>query len=1202
MNTQDRLLATHRTFLQAGLGILPVSALADITAPDCMGYGTTLDEKMFSLADLRALIERQHEQSAGMEIHWHIQNIHTRIAPHGRSAFFADDLTLVMTLHGEEVRMPMRFTCVYELANNKWQAVHFHGSKPELAETASDTFGIDEWKQKAAELEQKVAERTAELVQKNRELEIEAALERVRARTMAMQKSDELAKVASLLFQQVKALGIESYSSGFTVWENNDSELVSWMCNADGSINPPFKMPAQDIEWHRQQYESWKKEEEYIIHDFTGKDMQHYYAYLRSFPLLNEAFNQAERAGIVTPERQVHHAFNCSHGNLLFITLQPIPEVYDVFKRFANVFDQTYTRFLDLQKAEAQAREAQIEAALERVRARAMAMQNSDELKELIGTIFIELTKLDIALTRCIIWVFETPTNAARWWMANSEEPSSPISFYINYHEHPAYLRFVKEWKKQNVRFVYDLKDEDKISWDHVLFNETELQRLPTAVKKGMMAPDRILLSASFNNFGGINVASLEPLSEEHFDILLRFANVFDQTYTRFLDLQKAEAQAREAQTEVALERVRSRSLAMQKSDEIQEVVNITSDKLKELGVVLDGSVTIKIISEDSKDFIHWLSAPDLLSSATCYQLPHYDHPIFNDFWMARNAGLDFFAKAYSFEVKNTYFEHIFEYSDYRLASDEIKKLILENDNYAWSIAINKHSGIFIDSITGKLLSKQGSEILKRFAKVFEQAYIRFLDLQKAEAQAREAQIEAALERVRSRTLAMHQTSELQAVIRTVHTELVNLNLSIYGGSFVVINEDIQSELYCWGAGGTANTSQKIHVPHFDMPFCTNLIQGIKKRTEFFTEEFSQQEKQSYFTKLFQHKPWSDLNDAQKNETLSTTGGYTRSVAVSKYTAIFIINEQGRKFTKDENDILKRVARVFDQTYTRFLDLQLKEQQAQRLAEEKQKLETTLAELRATQAQLIQKEKLASLGELTAGIAHEIQNPLNFVNNFSEVSAELVDELKEEAQTGRTDEVLALAEDLTQNLQKIRQHGGRASAIVRGMLEHSRASTGERQPTDLNALADEYLRLAYHGLRAKDKAFNVTVNTDFAPDLAPVNVVPGDIGRVLLNLLNNAFYAVGQRQQMGPISYVPTVWVRTQRTGTGVVLRVADNGTGIPEAVKAKIFQPFFTTKPTGQGTGLGLSLSYDIITKGHGGTLTVESVEGEGAEFIITL
>lgn len=272
-------------------------------------------------------------------------------------------------------------------------------------------------------------------------------------------------------------------------------------------------------------------------------------------------------------------------------------------------------------------------------------------------------------------------------------------------------------------------------------------------------------------------------------------------------------------------------------------------------------------------------------------------------------------------------------------------------------------------------------------------------------------------------------------------------------------------------------------------------------------------------------------------------------------------------------------------------------------------IEKAYHQLQQTQTQLIQREKMASLGELTAGIAHEIQNPLNFVNNFSEVSTELVGELREEeAKPDRDSELIGeLLDDLSQNLQKITQHGGRASSIVKGMLEHSRTGTGERQPTNLNALADEYLRLAYQGLRAKDKdgstvRFNVDLETHFDPNLGKVEVLPQEIGRVLLNLYNNAFYAVQQRQQAGGADYRPTVTVSTHRQNGQVEIRVADNGTGIPDAVKAKIFQPFFTTKPTGQGTGLGLSLSYDIVTKGHGGTLTVTSQEGEGTEFMVRL
>jgi two-component system, NtrC family, sensor kinase len=276
--------------------------------------------------------------------------------------------------------------------------------------------------------------------------------------------------------------------------------------------------------------------------------------------------------------------------------------------------------------------------------------------------------------------------------------------------------------------------------------------------------------------------------------------------------------------------------------------------------------------------------------------------------------------------------------------------------------------------------------------------------------------------------------------------------------------------------------------------------------------------------------------------------------------------------------------------------------QKQLIEEQRDQTNKALNELQLTQRQLVQREKMASLGELTAGIAHEIQNPLNFVNNFSEVTVELSGDLKEEIKAGNSQEALAIAGDIEQNLKKIHHHGQRADFIVKGMLQHSRSSTGERQLTDINVLADEFFKLSYHGLRAKDKAFNAEMVTDFDQSLPKINVVPQDMGRVLLNLFNNAFYAVNQKKKTAGASYKPEVMVNTLRENGYIVVRVKDNGNGIPENIKDKIMQPFFTTKPAGEGTGLGLSLSYDIIVKEHGGKIDVITKDGEYTEFIVTL
>jgi signal transduction histidine kinase len=277
------------------------------------------------------------------------------------------------------------------------------------------------------------------------------------------------------------------------------------------------------------------------------------------------------------------------------------------------------------------------------------------------------------------------------------------------------------------------------------------------------------------------------------------------------------------------------------------------------------------------------------------------------------------------------------------------------------------------------------------------------------------------------------------------------------------------------------------------------------------------------------------------------------------------------------------------------------QRQKQEIDTQKTKVEKTLEELRMTQAQLIQSEKMASLGELTAGIAHEIQNPLNFMNNFSDVNTELVDEAGQEIDKGNINEVKIILNDIKENEQKINHHGKRADSIVKGMLQHSRASSGQKEPTDINKLADEYLRLSYHGMRARDKSFDAGFKTDFDEAIEKINIVPQDIGRVLLNLYNNAFYAVNERQKVGGEGFTAMVSVETKKVNDKVEIKVTDNGNGIPQNIIDKIFQPFFTTKPTGQGTGLGLSLAYDIV-KAHGGEIKVETKEGQRSEFVIHL
>ena len=353
------------------------------------------------------------------------------------------------------------------------------------------------------------------------------------------------------------------------------------------------------------------------------------------------------------------------------------------------------------------------------------------------------------------------------------------------------------------------------------------------------------------------------------------------------------------------------------------------------------------------------------------------------------------------------------------------------------------------------------------------------------------------------------------------------------------------------------------------------------------------------------------VNIVANKEWSKSIGGFVDTAQVFAFiwmgAMLFIANKQKNALNKEKTrrEIEEREKKIIEEKKAE-LEILVAERTAE-ITKQKEELEQAVVDLKSAQTQLIHAEKMASLGELTAGIAHEIQNPLNFVNNFSEVNIELAAELKDELVKVNSDEktlksLQFLADSIIQNQEKINQHGKRADSIVKGMLQHSRVNNGQKEPTDLIALADEYMRLSYHGLRAKDKLFNAKMITHLDEKIGIIDLVPQDLGRALLNFFNNAFYAVSEKKKLDIPGYDPAVTLSVKRSGKYAEIRIGDNGTGIPDAIRDKIFQPFFTTKPTGMGTGLGLSLSYDIITKLHQGNIICQSREGEGTEFIIRL
>ena len=473
------------------------------------------------------------------------------------------------------------------------------------------------------------------------------------------------------------------------------------------------------------------------------------------------------------------------------------------------------------------------------------------------------------------------------------------------------------------------------------------------------------------------------------------------------------------------------------------------------------------------------------------------------------------------------------------------------------------------------------TKLLERFAAVFNLTYTRFNDLQLAEAQTREAKIETALERVRARALAMQEPEELKEVAQVLRHEMGLLGVEELETCSIYIHDKDSDKAECWYALKDLRAAEKKLVSdHFALNLNDTWVG--KEMLKFYK---SAKKQISIVMQGVNRKEWINYCEERSVPFRGYYGDVIpdRTYHLYKFSHGAIGAASVADISEESWSLLKRAASVFSLAYSRFKDLTQARTDLQRLKEEKKRAEDALTELQSAQKQLIQSEKMASLGELTAGIAHEIQNPLNFVNNFSEVSKELLDEMKTELDSGNIEDAKEIMADVIQNLEKINHHGKRADAIVKGMLQHSRSSSGQKELTDINALADEYLRLSYHGLRAKDKSFNAKFETDFDPFIGKVTIIPQDIGRVILNLLTNAFYVVNEKKKLNVPGYEPIVTVSTRLLhppsgGRGAEIKVSDNGGGIPQKVLDKIFQPFFTTKPTGQGTGLGLSLSYDII------------------------
>jgi signal transduction histidine kinase len=636
----------------------------------------------------------------------------------------------------------------------------------------------------------------------------------------------------------------------------------------------------------------------------------------------------------------------------------------------------------------------------------------------------------------------------------------------------------------------------------------------------------------------------------------------------------------RALEIEAALEKVRARTMNMRASSELAETSATLFQELNDLGIhTIRTGVGIFDDAHEAMDL--WVTT--MVDNQQVMRVLDYFslhiHPVFENLIPARKQGKPYELTILRGDQVRDYYQSLNTYTA------QPPNQFYQQEEFFYSFFFAQGT---LNVNTSQSLTEEEISIVIGFARVLGLIYTRFLDLQVEESKTLEARRQSSLERLRAEIASMRTANDLERITPFMWQQLVSLDVEFTRCGIFIVDEE-KRVVHAYLSTPQGKPLGVLHLPFDGADSTRKIVENWKAGTAY-RENWNRQQFEAWVQSMLEQGQITEVETYQGSDSpievlrLHFTPFSQGMLYVGSLEYLF----------PQQVDLVKSLADSFSVAYARYEDFK-------RLEDAKNHLEATLSELKATQSQLIHSEKMASLGELTAGIAHEIQNPLNFVNNFSDVNSELISEMKEEIEKGNIEEAKALADLIDENDKKINFHGKRADVIVKGMLYHSRSSSGVKEPIDINALADEYLRLAYHGLRAKDKSFNVALKSDFDEKIGTTTVVSQDIGRVILNLINNAFYAVNEKKKQNPDGYEPVISVSTKKSGNNVLISVKDNGNGIPQKILDKIFQPFFTTKPTGQGTGLGLSLSYDIL-KVHGGELNVETKEGEGSKFIIVL
>lgn len=664
---------------------------------------------------------------------------------------------------------PVRVSALFINTSKGWKLAHQHGSFPDSRAEAGEQIAPEKIKKENLELRDAIKRRTVELQEKNRELEIETALEKVRAVAMGMKKPEDMLSICKTISNQLSRLGVNEIRNVQTAifYESRGTyRNYEYYSKHDKTF-----ITDVDFKNHKIQLAFAKKmmrgANEEVREHLKGKKLHDWYAYQKTT-------NQFADNYLLTAESLNYYWYSLGPVALGISTYKPlIEEETFLFKRFLKVFELAYRRYMDIEKAEVQAREAEIELGLERLRARAMAMQNSSELSEIVATLFHELNRLDFALTRCFIYIIDRDSSSMKAWTAHTESGGLPECYLINYLKVPHYKAMINAWENGEQKLIYELAGKEKKNTDRVFFTETEYSSFPESVKTGMMSVDRVFLNYSFNKYGALQTGGLSQLSEENHDILNRFGKVFEQNYTRFLDLQKVESQAKEAQIEAALERIRSRSMAMYTSDDLSVVVFEMFNELVKLDAQLDRCI-ILIVDPKTLGINWYLSGKEGLLSKNGFFVQNNSHPSHNAYLEGWRAKTKKWLYHLAGEEKKNWDAFGFTQTELAQLPDFIKADMSAVESIYLTISSDDFGCLIASSLAP--LSDAHASIVDRFTRVFNQTYTRFLDLQRAEVQNKIIQAEN-----ERKTKELEEARELQlAMLPKNIPQLKNYEIAVY--------------------------------------------------------------------------------------------------------------------------------------------------------------------------------------------------------------------------------------------------------------------------------------------------------------------------------------------------------------------------------------------------------------------------------------